>query len=110
MTHSRPARKVLPDAITRAMHHMRASQALREWMAQHIAQAVAPHPATPAPPPPGPALDLDALQASAQRRLRDWIDDEASRIAVTMAQLSRHQQRRVDVWRVGEPAPEWIAT
>jgi hypothetical protein len=95
-----PAIKPLPAALRRA---------LRELQRSRIAQAEAPPPATPAPPPPGPALDLDAMQASAQRRLRDWIDDEASRIAVTLAQLSRRQQRMVEVWRMGQPEPEWIA-
>lgn len=95
-----PTIKPLPAALRRA---------LRELQRSRIAQAEAPPPATPAPPPPAPALDLDAMQASAQRRLQDWIEDEASRIAVTLAQLSRRQQRMVEVWRLGQPEPEWIA-
>lgn len=82
--------------------------ALRELQRSRIAQAEAPPPATLAAPP-GPALDLDALQASAQRRLQDWIDDEASRIAVTLAHLARRQPRMVEVWRLSQPEPEWIA-
>lgn len=94
-----PAIKPLPAALHRA---------LRELQRSRIAQAEAPPPATLAAPP-GPALDLDALQASAQRRLQDWIDDEASRIAVTLAKLSRRQQRMFEVWRLSQPEPEWIA-
>ena len=104
---TRPARQVLPAAIARAMQHMRTSQALRELLASHIAKAVAPQPEPPAPE--RPPLDIQAMHDAALQRLHTWIEDEASRIAVTFAQLSRRQQRMVEVWRIDQPKPEGIA-
>ena len=104
---TRPARQVLPAAIARAMQHMRTSQALRELLASHIVQAVPPP--TEPPAPERPPLDIQAMHDAALQRLHAWIEDEASRIAVTLAQLSRRQQRMVEVWRIGQPKPKWIA-